>query len=67
MSLNYPNRNDWLKVRCTPRKDPPGRMVHVSTNYAWVRPMLPPLIPGEAPRFGAREFRKMRPGQTYRK
>ena len=58
MSLNYPNREDWLKVRCTPRKNPPGRYLHVGTRYGWAE--IPrPGVPGR--------FIKMAPGVTYRR
>lgn len=30
MSLDYPNRNEWLARRATPAKLPAGRMIHVS-------------------------------------
>jgi hypothetical protein len=57
MSLNYPNRNDWLKVRCTPRKNPPGRMVHVSKK------IVLQILPGGA----MRSIVEPGPGRTYRK
>ncbi len=37
MSLDFPNRADWLKVRATPRKLPAGRMIHVSAPLVTVR------------------------------
>jgi hypothetical protein len=58
MSQNYPSREDWLKVRCTPRKNPPGRFIHVSTRYGWA----------ELPRTGVPgRFIKMLNGVTYRR
>ena len=60
MSLNYPNRDEWLAVRCTPRKAPPGRFVHVSTRYRW----LP--VNAKYPQ-GPVRFVAVAPGVTYRR
>jgi hypothetical protein len=57
VSLNYPNREDWLKVRCTPRKNPPGRYLHVS------KPIVLQIMPGGA----MRPIVDPGPGRTYRK
>ena len=58
MSQNYPNREDWLAVRCTPRNTGTRRFLHVSTRYGWA----------ELPRIGVPgRFLKMAPGVTYRR
>jgi len=36
MSLDYPNRDEWLAARATPRKLPPRGYLHVSTRINFV-------------------------------
>lgn len=60
MSSNYPDREKWLAIRSTPRKSRAGRMVHVSTSYAWM-PVYPRHPQGPA------NFIKVGRGVTYRR
>jgi hypothetical protein len=48
------------KTYATPRHNPPGRMVHQSTNYAWLPMNF--LTPN-----GPQHFVKVGPGVTFRR
>lgn len=58
MSLDYPNRADWLKVRATPRHRP-NRHAHVSVQVGQIRNPETGLIENvRTPRGQGRTYRR---------
>ena len=57
MSLDYPNRAEWLAVRATPAKRSP-RYAHVSVQVAMRRDKHGVMHPVRTPRGQGRTYRR---------